>query len=98
VEQLQPTLIRSNATIGANATILCGITIGRYAFVGAGAVVIRSVPDHGLVVQNPARQIGWMCRCAERLPAGPAIAEAATVSCPHCHSRFVRTPSGLLEL
>ena len=98
VERLEATLIRTNATVGANATILCGTTIGRYAFIGAGAVVIRSVPDHGLVVGNPARQIGWMCRCAQRLPAAPAIAEKSTVTCPHCNSSFVRTASGLLEL
>ena len=60
------TLIREGASLGANATILCGITIGRWAMVGAGSVVTRDVPDHGLVVGNPARLIGYVCRCGRR--------------------------------
>ena len=64
-----PTVIRRGATIGANATIMCGVTIGAAAFVGAGGVVLRDVPAHALVVGNPARQIGWVCSCGERLPA-----------------------------
>ncbi len=94
-EGLTPTLIRANATIGANVTIVCGITIGRYAFVGAGAVVIRSIPDFALVVGNPSRQIGWMCICAEKLPL-PASAPAGTeVTCPHCHVSFTVMQDGL---
>jgi UDP-2-acetamido-3-amino-2,3-dideoxy-glucuronate N-acetyltransferase len=65
--EYERTLVRRGATIGANATVVCGVTLGRYAFVGAGAVVTRDVRDHALVVGNPARQIGWMCRCGERL-------------------------------
>jgi acetyltransferase-like isoleucine patch superfamily enzyme len=76
-DELIATRVLENATIGANATILCGISIGRYAFVGAGAVVLRSVPDYGLVVGNPARQVGWMCACAHRLPL-PASANDDT--------------------
>jgi UDP-2-acetamido-3-amino-2,3-dideoxy-glucuronate N-acetyltransferase len=67
MDEARPTLVKRGATIGANATIVCGHTVGRYAFVGAGAVVTRDVPDHALVVGNPARRIGWMCRCGERL-------------------------------
>jgi UDP-2-acetamido-3-amino-2,3-dideoxy-glucuronate N-acetyltransferase len=63
-----PTLVRRGATIGANATVVCGITVGRWAMVGAGAVVAADVADHALVVGNPARQVGWACRCGERLP------------------------------
>lgn len=62
-----PTLVRRGASIGANATIVCGVTIGAEAFVGAGSVVVRDVPAHALVVGNPARRIGWMCACGERL-------------------------------
>ncbi len=62
------TLVRRGATLGANCTIICGNTIGQYAFIGAGAVITRNVPDHALMVGNPARQIGWMCQCGERLP------------------------------
>jgi len=68
MDQTRPTLVKTGATIGANATIVCGITIGRYAFIGAGAVVNKDVPDHALVVGNPGRQNGWACRCGERLP------------------------------
>lgn len=61
------TLIMSGASLGANSTIICGVSIGKCAFVGAGTVVRESVPDYAVVVGNPARQIGWMCECGERL-------------------------------
>jgi len=64
----RPTLLREGSTIGANATIVCGVTIGCWAFVAAGAVVTRDVPTHGLVAGNPARLIGYACRCGTRLP------------------------------
>ncbi|MBU4427216.1 MAG: Gfo/Idh/MocA family oxidoreductase [Proteobacteria bacterium] len=67
MDQVRPTLVKKGATIGANATIICGVTIGRYAFIGAGAIVNRNVPDHALVVGNPGNQIGWACECGERL-------------------------------
>ena len=67
MDELRPTLVRRGATLGANCTIVCGVTIGQYAFVGAGAVVTRDVPDFALVVGNPARIIGWMCACGNRL-------------------------------
>lgn len=66
-DELVPTLVRRGATIGANATIMCGITVGSSAFVAAGAVVLRDVPAHALIAGTPARQIGWVCRCGERL-------------------------------
>ncbi|MDD5557986.1 MAG: DapH/DapD/GlmU-related protein [bacterium] len=80
-----PTLVREGATLGANATILCGITIGRHAFVGAGAVVTRDVPDHALVCGNPARLAGWVCRCGARL--APRAGRAA---CGRCGRRYAR--------
>ncbi len=64
----EKTLIRRGATIGANATILCGVTVGRYAFVAAGSVVTRDVPDYALVLGNPAKQRGWMSRHGVKLP------------------------------
>ena len=83
----QRTLVRRGATIGANATIVCGVTLGEYAFVGAGAVVTRDVPAHALVTGVPARRTGWMCQCGEPLrlaggagscaACGTAYAEAA---------------------
>jgi UDP-2-acetamido-3-amino-2,3-dideoxy-glucuronate N-acetyltransferase len=69
MDEVSPTLVRQGATIGANATIVCGVTIGRYAMVGAGAVVTRDVDDYSLVVGNPARKIGWVSRTGDRLPA-----------------------------
>jgi predicted dehydrogenase/acetyltransferase-like isoleucine patch superfamily enzyme len=67
MDEMRPTLVKKGATIGANATIVCGFTIGAYAFIGAGAVVTRGAPDHALMVGNPAKQIGWMCECGNRL-------------------------------
>jgi UDP-2-acetamido-3-amino-2,3-dideoxy-glucuronate N-acetyltransferase len=65
--QYEKTLVKKGATIGANATIVCGHTIGRYAFIGAGAVVTKDIPDYALVVGNPAKQIGWMSEYGHRL-------------------------------
>jgi len=67
MDEILPTLVRRGATLGANCTIVCGVTIGEYAFVGAGAVVVKDVPDFALVVGNPARVIGWMCVCGNRI-------------------------------
>ena len=67
MDQVRPTRVCKGATLGANCTIVCGVTIGKYAFIGAGAVVTRDVPDHGLVVGNPGRLIGYVCECGERL-------------------------------
>ncbi len=92
---LARTQIQANATIGANATVLCGITIGQYAFIGAGAVVLRSVPDYALVVGNPGRQIGWMCICADRLPMSVLAAVGTVSTCVRCDRSFRRTEGGL---
>jgi UDP-2-acetamido-3-amino-2,3-dideoxy-glucuronate N-acetyltransferase len=86
------TRVRSGATIGANATIVCGTTIGRYAFIGAGSVVTTDVADHALVVGNPARAIGWMCVCGERL------ANEGDATCAGCGRRFESTSTGLREV
>ncbi len=94
--ELESTLVRTKATIGANATLLCGITIGRYAFIGAGALVLHSVPDFALMVGNPARQIGWMCACARKLPLGLTVPPGTKCTCPHCQATFERGPEGLL--
>jgi len=89
-EELLPTLVRRGATIGANATILCSCTIGRYALIGAGAVVTKNVADHSLVVGNPARPIGWVSRTGERL--GPDLI------CPRTGERYRETEAGLVAL
>jgi UDP-2-acetamido-3-amino-2,3-dideoxy-glucuronate N-acetyltransferase len=89
MDQVRPTLVKHGATLGANCTIVCGVTIGRYAFVGAGAVVTRSVPDHALVVGNPARRIGWACECGERL--------TDDLDCLSCGKRYRQDTQGLKE-
>jgi len=81
--KISRTLVRRGASIGANATIICGHTVGEYALVGAGSVVTRDVPDHGLVVGNPARLIGYVCRCGQRLDAsGMCLACGESFSIP----------------
>jgi len=67
MDELRPTLVRRGATLGANCTVVCGLTIGQYAFIGAGAVVVKDVPDFALVIGNPGRIIGWMCICGNRI-------------------------------
>jgi len=89
MDQVRPTIVRRGATLGANCTIVCGVTIGRYAFVGAGAVVTRDVPDHALVVGNPARRIGYMCECGERLrDNGERLTDNR--ECPACGKIYPR--------
>src|SRR6266850_4605523 len=66
-DEYKTTLVRKGASLGANCTVVCGATIGRYAFIGAGSVVTRDVPDYALVYGNPARQRGWMCACGIKL-------------------------------
>jgi UDP-2-acetamido-3-amino-2,3-dideoxy-glucuronate N-acetyltransferase len=87
----EPTLVRRGATLGANSTVLCGLTIGRYAFIGAGAVVTRDVADYALVVGNPARQVGWVCECGSRL-AGMRLS-TPTIDCQPCAASY-RVESG----
>src|SRR5437868_3087239 len=76
------TLVQRGASIGANATIVCGSTLGAYAFVGAGAVVAKDVPAYALMVGVPARRIGWMCQCGERLP------DSGSGRCASCSSTY----------
>lgn len=85
-DEYAETLVRTGATLGANSTILCGHGIGRFAFVGAGAVVTRDVADHALVVGNPARAAGWMCRCGVKLTNDAA--PPAEAACGACGARY----------
>ncbi len=85
------TLVKRSASLGANSTILCGITIGKYAFVAAGAVVTRDVPDYGLVAGNPARLAGWMCACAARLDLEADSQSEATAACGKCARKYKKT-------
>ena len=86
-ESLSSTLVQRGATIGANATIVCGVTIGEYAMIGAGTVVTRDVPPHALVVGAPARRVGWACRCGETL--------GADLACTRCADHYVPDHDGL---
>jgi UDP-2-acetamido-3-amino-2,3-dideoxy-glucuronate N-acetyltransferase len=88
-DEFARTLVCKGATIGANATIVCGITIGEYAMIGAGAVVTADVPPHALVVGAPGRRAGWACRCGETLPP--------EMKCRRCGDRYAEL-DGLLEL
>jgi UDP-2-acetamido-3-amino-2,3-dideoxy-glucuronate N-acetyltransferase len=83
LDEYGKTLVKRGATIGANATVLCGITVGTYAFIGAGAVVTKDVPDYGLVYGNPARIQGWMCECGTKLQFTNDKAE-----CQSCQKRY----------
>lgn len=86
-DQFRKTLVRKGATLGANCTIVCGVTIGQYAFIGAGAVLSRDVPDFALMLGVPARQAGWMSRFGERLPL--PLSGHGEARCPHTGERYV---------
>jgi UDP-2-acetamido-3-amino-2,3-dideoxy-glucuronate N-acetyltransferase len=89
--EYQPTLVRRGATIGANATVVCGATLGEYSFIGAGAVVRGEVPAFALMVGVPARRVGWMCQCGVRL-----VLTDGAAACGTCGARY-RESDGLLR-
>lgn len=89
MDEVRATLVKKGATLGANCTIVCGTTIGRYAFVAAGAVVTKDVPDHALMLGNPARQNGWMCACGERL--------GDDLVCPACNTEHQKLGLSLAQ-
>jgi UDP-2-acetamido-3-amino-2,3-dideoxy-glucuronate N-acetyltransferase len=89
MDEMRQTIVKRGTTIGANATIICGNTIGHYAFIGAGAVITTDVPDYALMVGNPARQIGWSCRCGERL--------SEQLECVSCDRKFVKVGGHIEE-
>ena len=90
-DKFRPTLVKKGATVGANATIICGITIGSYAMIGAGAVVTKDVPDRALIIGVPATQIGWVCQCGTTLRFKNEIAR-----CDYCKKSY-RLAKGKLE-
>lgn len=93
--EYRQTLVKRGASIGANATVVCGHTLGRYCFIGAGAVVTRDVPDFALVVGNPGRIVGWMCQCGVKLIAGASLTDGQLHECAACKSRY-RIDRGML--
>ena len=87
------THVKNGASIGANATIICGVTLGRHAFVGAGSVVTKDVPDYGLVYGNPAKLKGSMCACGSKLKF-----EGNKAKCPDCTKEFMKKGEKVAEL
>jgi UDP-2-acetamido-3-amino-2,3-dideoxy-glucuronate N-acetyltransferase len=92
-DEFRKTLVKKGATIGANATVICGHTIGKYALVAAGAVVTKDVPDFALVTGVPAKQVGWVCKCGVALKK---FDDKETGICEGCGSRY-RLKDGVLE-
>src|SRR5438046_4222710 len=91
--EYRQTLVKRGGSIGANATIVCGVTLGEYAFIGAGAVVTSDVPAYGLMVGVPARRVGWMCQCGERLQPSAAAATGA-----RCGASYTGTGGALRQV
>jgi UDP-2-acetamido-3-amino-2,3-dideoxy-glucuronate N-acetyltransferase len=96
-DEYRKTLVKRGATIGANATVVCGNTIGRFAFIGAGAVVTRDVPDYALVVGNPGRIVGWSCRCGVRLDLARDPQEGDDAICSACGAAYVKRNGAVSE-
>lgn len=94
-DEYMRTIVRRGASIGANATIVCGVTIGRYAFIGAGSVVTRDVPDFGLVYGNPARRQGWVCSCGLKL--AETEQSLGQFGCS-CGERYILEGDGLRQI
>ncbi len=92
-DEFQDTVVKRGASIGANATIVCGHMIGEYAFIGAGAVVTADVPAYALMYGNPARQHGYMCRCGEKL-----VLQGSEYTCHVCQAQYALIDNGLLPV
>jgi UDP-2-acetamido-3-amino-2,3-dideoxy-glucuronate N-acetyltransferase len=95
-DEYRTTLVKRGASIGANATVVCGNTIGRYAFIGAGAVVTKDIPDYALVVGNPGRIAGWMCDCGVKLNL-PVQGDEASGDCAACGKHYVKKGNVVAE-
>ncbi|MGH7627243.1 MAG: acyltransferase [Gemmatimonadaceae bacterium] len=93
--EYRATLVRRGASIGANATVVCGHTLGEYAFVAAGAVITRDVPAYALMAGVPARRMGWMCQCGEKLPLPARITAPVTVDCTACGEQYDADDGGV---
>ena len=96
--EYRETLVRMGASIGANATIVCGNTLGEYCFVGAGAVVTRDVPAYAMVVGVPARLVGWVCQCGEKLAMLARVPEGVRVQCDSCGERYAGGGEGIVPI
>src|SRR5262249_6784092 len=92
---ITPTLVKAGAALGANSTLVCGITVGRWAMVASGSVVTKDVPDHALVMGNPARVAGWVCACGKRVKL-PEANSAGSAACA-CGRTLERQESGVVR-
>ena len=97
-EEFRKTLVRTGASIGANATIVCGITLGQYCFIGAGSVVTRDVPDYALIVGNPGRLRGFVCYCGEKLNLEVNIQAHRTTQCTACNKRYEQVGNTVTDI
>lgn len=93
--EYKTTTVRKGATIGANATIVCGITLGQYCFIGAGTVVTKDVEDYALIVGNPGKHRGYVCKCGEKLSLGAHEEQGTKASCLACSASYRRTANGI---
>jgi UDP-2-acetamido-3-amino-2,3-dideoxy-glucuronate N-acetyltransferase len=94
-DEFRQTLVKTGATLGANCTIICGVTIGQFAFVGAGAVVNRDIKPYALVVGVPGRQIGWMSEYGDSIPL--PIEGSGSYICPHSGARYFLNENNLCK-
>ena len=97
-DEYRTTRVKRGASIGANATVVCGHTVGRYAFIGAGAVVTGDVPDFALVVGNPGRVSGWMCQCGVKLPLSREAHKDEEATCAACGTAYVKRGGVVSEI
>lgn len=95
--EVVPTLVKKGSSVGANATIVCGVNLGNYCMVGAGAVVTTDVPDYALVVGNPANVVGYVCECGKRLNLDHRMRKDREVKCDSCGKQF-RIAPGMLSV
>lgn len=92
------TLVKRGASIGANATVVCGVTLGEFCFIGAGAVIVKDVPPYSLMVGIPAKIVGWMCHCGIRLKLPASHEESMGATCDNCSSRYELLPGAGLKV
>ncbi len=103
-KEFKKTVVKTGATIGANATIVCGVTIGRYAFIGAGSVVTKDVPDYALTYGNPANLKGWVCYCGTKLnfmsdlPVGRQVQKKDSAGCSACGKKYIKKENKIDEI
>jgi UDP-2-acetamido-3-amino-2,3-dideoxy-glucuronate N-acetyltransferase len=97
-DEYQETRVRRGASIGANATIVCGVTLGRYSFIGAGAVVTKDVPDYALIVGNPGRLKGYVCYCGHKLDLPLTSGESVAATCGECHRKYEKRNGRVVAL